>query len=389
MDKMEFQDPLEISAEIQRAMDALRRSGTLRDTDSFNLATDTVLRPALDSLLQVSELSNREQLLSAREKLIDRRASSSASKAAQAPKKATAAAASPKSAGAASTPVAASPPPSSAAQGEAQGDLRRRLVDAEAALTSDASPLYGLRDLPVPPDLGSAIEPMMPEFKDYAYTFHDPDAPRRDWTRQMARQAKNSERSMKIKFSESYPHGTTLAEVALAHMYTVEGPFYHLLNDLLRSENRARTRCAFPVVRLFLSLCEKLPKVKVELYRGVNVALAELRPLGFYTVGSEVTMWAVTSGAQDLSVIKSFLGENVEQDRVQITLKCRHGVDIAPFSAHGYETECILVPGSLFEVTQAATLVDRVTDPDGKTVYGEFSQVIMAEVSDSFGEMLT
>ena len=93
-------------------------------------------------------------------------------------------------------------------------------------------------------------------------------------------------------------------------------------------------------------------------------------------------MWSVTSGAQDLKVIKAFMGSHAAQDRVKLTMKCRYAVDIAPFSAIPKESECILAPGAQFEVLQSAILVDKTA------ISGEYGEVILQEIEDTFGDML-
>jgi NAD:arginine ADP-ribosyltransferase len=183
-------------------------------------------------------------------------------------------------------------------------------------------------------------------------------------------QAKRSVRTMKAKFpGGAIPHDLTLDQAAALHLYTVEGPFYHRLNALLRNPDRARIVPLFDFLALLRSACLKLPKHAVTTYRGVKCARTELKPAGSFEKDGMLDLWAVTSTARKIDRIQTFLGTS--GDRTILALECRHAVDIRPFSAFGSgEEEFILVPGSSFEVSSVLdagnglSIVQMAEDPD-------------------------
>merc|ERR1719182_986963 len=89
-------------------------------------------------------------------------------------------------------------------------------------------------------------------------------------------------------------------------LYTQHSCLYPMLNNALRDHAHPENLKAFlPYLKLLLKGLNKLPLIRTQVYRGVNVDLHEE-----YTQlqGRTFRWWAFSSTSQDESTSKGFLG---------------------------------------------------------------------------------
>ena len=136
-----------------------------------------------------------------------------------------------------------------------------------------------------------------------------------------------------------------------------------MLNSALRDHAHPKNLEAFlPYLKLFLKGLNKLPLIRKQVYRGVNVDLhEEYNQLQGWTF----RWWAFSSTTQCESTSKTFLGEEGASTLFKID---GIGVDIAAFSAFPNESEVLLLPGTLTQtlfltltLTQILTLTLTLT----------------------------
>jgi hypothetical protein len=140
-------------------------------------------------------------------------------------------------------------------------------------------------------------------------------------------------------------------EMAAIRLYTMESPFYHTLNLLLRSVERAHLQSYLPYLRLFIGGLAKLKTTARTLYRGVNRDLSEQ-----YHKDDMKTWWPISSTTSQLSVLKDERYFNLQQPRTLFISHARHAVDIRQYSAIENEAELVLLPGATFQVEDVLEL---------------------------------
>ena len=135
-------------------------------------------------------------------------------------------------------------------------------------------------------------------------------------------------------------------------LYTQHCCLYPLLNGALRDHAHPKNLEAFlPYLKLLLNGLNKLPLVRTQVYRGVNVDLHEEYN---QLQGRTFRWWAFSSTTQRESQAQTFLGQTGESTLFKID---GIGVDIAAFSAFPNESEVLLLPGTLtLTVTLTVTL---------------------------------
>ena len=132
-------------------------------------------------------------------------------------------------------------------------------------------------------------------------------------------------------------------------MYTQTCCLYPLLNSALRDHAHPENLKAFlPYLKLLLKGLNKLPLLRKQVYRGVNVDLHEEYN---QLQGRTFRWWAFSSTSQGESMASDFLGGEGESTLFKID---GIGVDIAAFSAHP-ESEVTLLPDTL---TLTLTLIN-------------------------------
>ena len=125
-------------------------------------------------------------------------------------------------------------------------------------------------------------------------------------------------------------------------LYTQQSCLYPLLNGALREHSHPENLKAFlPYLKLLLKGLNKLPLIRKQVYRGVNVDLHEEYN---QLQGKVFRWWAFSSTSQDESIASDFLGGAGESTLFKID---GIGVDIAAFSAFPNESEVLLLPDTL------------------------------------------
>ena len=110
-----------------------------------------------------------------------------------------------------------------------------------------------------------------------------------------------------------------------------------MLNSALRDHAHPENLEAFlPYLKLLLKALNKLPLIRQNVYRGVNMDLHEEYN---QLQGRAFRWWAFSSTTQRESQACAFLGQTGEYTLFKID---GVGVDIAPFSAFPHESEVLL-----------------------------------------------
>lgn len=117
--------------------------------------------------------------------------------------------------------------------------------------------------------------------------------------------------------------------------------FYHVMNHLLRSEDRSQVKRFYPMLRLMCAAMEALEPCKCTLYRGVRENLASK-----YPVGERLVWWAWSSCTTAIEVLQNeeFLGQAGE--RTLFIIEDAVGYDIRAFSWFQNESEILLLAGT-------------------------------------------
>ena len=127
-----------------------------------------------------------------------------------------------------------------------------------------------------------------------------------------------------------------------------------MLNSALRDHAHPENLEAFlPYLKLFLKGLNKLPLIRKQVYRGVNVDLHEEYNR---LQGRTFRWWAFSSTSQDESMASDFLGGAGESTLFKID---GIGVDIAAFSAFPSESEVLLLPGTCLVVEPGVMVKDN------------------------------
>ncbi|CAF1417801.1 unnamed protein product [Adineta ricciae] len=136
----------------------------------------------------------------------------------------------------------------------------------------------------------------------------------------------------------------TLDESAAILLYTMPKPFFSLLNESLRAENRDALKPWFPFLKLFMTALRKLPSTDKTIWRGVggNVSMV-------FRDGDVHIWWSVNSCSTDLRVVKQYLDDM----GTLFAIDPVHGKDISEFSYFPEEHEVILMPGTHVRVKTA------------------------------------
>ncbi|CAF0740297.1 unnamed protein product [Adineta steineri] len=139
-------------------------------------------------------------------------------------------------------------------------------------------------------------------------------------------------------------HGLTRDESAAIYLYTMEwggNSFYQVINRALRAEDRVSLMPWFAYLKLFDTAVEKLPTLRMNLWRGVPEDVARN-----FKNGDEFTWWAISSCSKSLGTIENFLGPN----STVFLIEAINGKDISKYTNFPAETEVILCPGTRLRV---------------------------------------
>jgi NAD:arginine ADP-ribosyltransferase len=141
-------------------------------------------------------------------------------------------------------------------------------------------------------------------------------------------------------------HGLTHDESAAVYLYTMDGgqkSFYRVLNNALRSENRAILRVWFPFLKLFEVAISKLPTFKGSVWRGVSEDVSSQ-----FNRDQVFTWWSISSCSQSVNVIQDFLSTN--NNATLFMIEVTNARDISNYSYYPSENEVLLTIGTELRV---------------------------------------
>jgi len=185
------------------------------------------------------------------------------------------------------------------------------------------SPVSGIMDLPLPPNLEVACSKLCAASAIKAST-------------EKGRQHAGKQSGNPSKKMEAHLYGAIM-------LYT-SNAIYRDLNAVLRSEDRTRIKKYFQYLRLLLEALGTLPQQKKTLWRGVNVDLYDQ-----YAAGSTVTWWGVSSCTADINVAKNFMNGCGGKCTLLI-VETKTAADISAITFFGNEKENLLAPGTQLKV---------------------------------------
>lgn len=142
------------------------------------------------------------------------------------------------------------------------------------------------------------------------------------------------------------PHGLTHDESAAVYLYTMDGDqksFYKILNNALRSENRAILRVWFPFLKLFEVAIKKLPSIKGSVWRGVPEDVSSQ-----FKRDQTFTWWSISSCSQSVNVIQDFLSAN--SNSTLFMIEVFKAKDVSSYSYYPNENEVLLTIGTELRV---------------------------------------
>jgi hypothetical protein len=145
--------------------------------------------------------------------------------------------------------------------------------------------------------------------------------------------------------------GLTRGMAAALYLYTLESPFYKVINTLLREVDRTPLKPFFPFLKLILTGARRLPKETDGICRGVAVAFADLDGAAEYVVRKKVVWWPFSSSTQDKDMLLKggqFLGTTGK--RTLFIINPATARNIQDFSAIKKEAERLILPGTPFRV---------------------------------------
>jgi len=157
----------------------------------------------------------------------------------------------------------------------------------------------------------------------------------------------------KVENPETNPYHLTVEEIAAIHLYTQETPFYRIVNERLRNEQRQLLIPFFLYIKLLLKALYKLPSIKKTIYRGVSKDL----PITFQKK-QEFIWWSFTSTTSKIETLKDPTFFGFKGARIMFHIEIEDGVDISKYSANSIEEEILLLPGTFVEVKGVLEVAD-------------------------------
>jgi hypothetical protein len=145
-------------------------------------------------------------------------------------------------------------------------------------------------------------------------------------------------------------HKLTRDESASIFLYTMEAgeySFYHVLNQILRDEDRNKSKQWFSYLKLFDTALRKLPTRKECIWRGVAGDLSK-----YYQENDVFTWWSITSCSLSAKEAEKFL--NPKESSTLFMIEAVSGKDISGYTIFPDEKEIVLNIGTKFRVKSNA-----------------------------------
>ncbi len=170
----------------------------------------------------------------------------------------------------------------------------------------------------------------------------------REWARAMPDLRANLRHAQAFatNFLNRAPPGEPLnrEEIIGLHMYTMDSPFFRILNTRLRSENRDLLKPYLRLLKILIGALYKLPQQRGLYYRGVQGDFRDnLRD------GHLITWWAFSSTTHDPNVVLQTTFAGVAGPRTIFHIDACAVFDVSRYSALP-ESERLLAPGAMLKV---------------------------------------
>jgi hypothetical protein len=137
-------------------------------------------------------------------------------------------------------------------------------------------------------------------------------------------------------------------EIIGLRMYTMDSPFFRILNTRLRSENRDLLRPYLRLLKILIGALYRLPQQRGLYYRGVQGDLRDnLRN------GHLITWWSFSSTTYDQNVVLQETFAGVTGPRTIFNINACAVFDVSRYSALP-ESERLLAPGAILKVRGVA-----------------------------------
>jgi hypothetical protein len=142
-------------------------------------------------------------------------------------------------------------------------------------------------------------------------------------------------------------------ESAAIALYTMEWqPYteslYYILNNALRTVDRAILKPWFLYLKLILTALSRLPSIQNTVYRGIKCQNENEHEK--YRTGCDIVWWGFSSCSvsKEISEKEQFLGQTGR--RILFVINCIKGKDIGNHSYFKIESEVLLLPATKFKV---------------------------------------
>jgi len=162
-----------------------------------------------------------------------------------------------------------------------------------------------------------------------------------------------AELAAKANMVKPNPRKLTEQEMAAIHLYTQESPFYEVLNQKLRIQDRKALVPFFPMIKLLMGALYKLPRHKGVVHRAIKTTVNEV-----YGKNSSVLWWGFSSSTGEKALTEKFCGDGGTYFEIGVS----RGVDVSGYSAFPHEQEIILLPGTWLVVKDRSSSLAKGRD---------------------------
>lgn len=143
----------------------------------------------------------------------------------------------------------------------------------------------------------------------------------------------------------------TWDESAAIYLYSMPTIFFTKLNEAIRAENRTNLEPWFPFLKLFMTALEKLPSIKVSVWRGLLHAAES----DFDDNKVEI-LWSLNSCSRAGSVVEIYL----ERQGGLLNIETANGKDISAYSMFAQANEIVLMPGMKVRMHQKPWKINSI-----------------------------
>ena len=151
--------------------------------------------------------------------------------------------------------------------------------------------------------------------------------------------------TVKMMNSNEPKDGLTRDEAYSIRLYTFECSLFDILNKTLRSDNRQRLKPWLLFLRLFFTALSHISSTTLVVYRGINMDLSKLYPMGATIVWN-----GFSSCIKMTTQLENKLFLNKTGKRTLFVINCYSSKSIYQYSTYESALEVLLLPGRQFVV---------------------------------------